>query len=63
MNEQGIVARMEAAERQAWDALGRYKFWMFGYNAARWVTLNSLLPKSRPNPFRDAVTLARRKQL
>ena len=29
------------AERKAWDALARYKFWMFGYWAAIWVASKS----------------------
>ncbi len=57
-----ILAAMEDAERKAWEALAGYKFWMFGYHAGRWVNYNALLtrPERRPNPFREAVKLARR---
>lgn len=51
------------AEQKAWDSLGKYKFYMFGYHASRWVLLNKLLPgglKQR-NPFRDLVLTARTK--
>lgn len=59
-----IVAQMGDAETKAWEALGGYKFWMFGYHAGRWVNYNNLLPAGlrRPSPFRDAVQLARRKR-
>ena len=52
----------EKAERKAWDSLGRYKFEMFGYWAAKWVQMNQLLRGSEhPNPFRSLVKAARRK--
>ena len=56
-----IITEMANAVDKAWSALAGYKFWMFGYYAARWVTLNRLLPKPdrQPNPFRKAVMLAR----
>lgn len=54
-----IRSEMDSAERQAWNALGRYKFWMFGYFAARWVYLNQLSREKRPNPFKDLVVVAR----
>lgn len=47
------------AEREAWNALGRYKFQMFGYWAAIWVHLNRIGGFKRPNPFRAAVELAK----
>lgn len=48
---------------KAWDSLARYKFWQFGYHAARWVQANGLLPREQkqPNPFRELVHLAREK--
>lgn len=54
----------DAAYRKAIDNLARYKFFMFGYFAARWVTLNSLLGHAdqkakRANPFLRIVHLAR----
>lgn len=52
------------AERKAWDSLARYKFLMFGYHTAQWVTLNRLAPKQskKPNPFRAVVKFARTEQ-
>lgn len=52
---------MADAEEKAWEALSGYKFWMFGYHAGRWVNYSRLLGGKRPNPFRDAVMLAREK--
>lgn len=53
-------ARAEAKVK-AWDALGRYKFEMFGYWASSWVKYNQALPKllRASNPFKRAVDLAR----
>lgn len=50
---------MDEAARKAIDALGRYKFWTFAYNAAWWVKLNRLSGMKRPNPFRSIVEAAR----
>lgn len=50
---------LDVAERKAWDALGRYKFQMFGYWAAIWVHLNRIGKFKRPNPWRDLVLQAR----
>ncbi len=47
------------ARHKAIDALGRYKFMMFGYWAAIWVDLNKLDEKREPNPFLPLVVLAR----
>ncbi len=47
------------AERKAIDSLARYKFVMFGYHAAVWVTLNRISGGARPNPFRTLVMKAR----
>jgi len=57
--EIGISNRMADAYMKAFDSLGRYKFLMFGYWAAQWVNLNSLLPTPRPNPFRALVKFAK----
>lgn len=54
-----MEAEMAVAERKAWDALGRYKFQMFGYWAAIWVHLNHIGGFKKPNPFKRAVLLAR----
>jgi hypothetical protein len=56
-------ARLDA-ERKAWDSLGRYKFYMFGYHAAAWVKYNQLIAEmdpaeKLPNPFTDLVKTAR----
>ena len=47
------------AERKAIDALARYKFWMFGYWAGKWVSLNRLCPTRKPSPFKRIVETAR----
>jgi len=62
LTTRAIIEAMKDAEKKAWEALAGYKFWMFGYHAGRWVNYNKLLPKSLPNPFKDAVTLARQKR-
>ena len=49
------------AEKKAWGALARYKFWMFGYWAAIWVHLNHLSGQKRPNPWKKLVALAKEK--
>jgi hypothetical protein len=55
-----VIDAMKEAEQKAWEALSGYKFWMFGYHAARWVNYNRLLSEPQPNPFREAVKLARK---
>ncbi|MDD4987098.1 MAG: hypothetical protein PHQ43_15275 [Dehalococcoidales bacterium] len=57
--EVGISNAMADAYMKAIDALGRYKFLMFGYWAGQWVKLNSLLPHPRSNPFVYFVKAAR----
>lgn len=57
--EQRLQVKMQEAERKAWDSLARYKFLMFGYWSSAWVNLNRLSARSRPNPFRSLVRLAR----
>lgn len=56
-----IELRKEALNK-ALDSLARYKFFMFGYWAAQWVSLNRLICDERPlpNPFRTLVQEARR---
>jgi len=56
-----IELRHEALTK-ALDSLARYKFFMFGYWAAQWVTMNRLISdeKPEPNPFRTLVQEARR---
>lgn len=58
-NQQKLIGALDEAELKAIDALSRYKFQMFGYHAAVWVTLNRLVGSKRPNPFRDLVAAAR----
>ena len=55
-----IVASLCDAEQKAWDALAGYKFWMFGYHAARWQNYNALLPRGLRfrSPFRALVSHA-----
>lgn len=53
---------MIAAESEAWAALELYKFWMFGYHASVWMTLNRLdtpFGEGMPNAFRLLVKVAR----
>lgn len=56
-----LKSALAEAEQKAWDSLSRYKFLMFGYHAAQFVTLNRLNPKTKrlPNPFRGLVKFAR----
>ena len=63
LTQSKIHEGMSDAVEKAWEALGGYKFWMFGYHAGRWVNYNRLLPgpERKPNPFSDAVKLARQK--
>lgn len=57
-----IKQEMKIAEAKAWDSLARYKFMMFGYWAGIWVHLNKISKTKTPNPFTDAVKLARGKK-
>lgn len=57
---QSIKDALEEAERKAWKALAGYKFQMFGYHAAVWVTLNRIGQFRRRNPFKELVQLAGR---
>ena len=59
MNDSQIKQLMDMAEHQALKALAGYKFWMFGYHAARWVQLNRMLDTPGPNPFQALVKLSR----
>lgn len=63
--EEKLISRMWEAHHKAVDSLARYKFLMFGYWAAQWVTLNQVRKqlnpqaKQEPNPFKGFVKLAR----
>ena len=56
-----VLNRRDEAGRKAWDALSKYKFWMFGYWAAAYIKYNQLLSGEHRagNPFRALVKLAR----
>lgn len=58
-----VTTARTLAERKAWDALSRYKFYMFGYHAASWVKYNQLLPQGArdSNPFGELILAARNK--
>ncbi len=53
-----IEEERDLQELKAWTNLARYKFLMFGYHAANWVTLNRLIGDKKPNPFRKLVKFA-----
>lgn len=57
---QKLLAELDEAEIKAWDALGRYKFQMFGYWASIWVHLNRISQAKRPNPWKRLVLEARK---
>jgi len=46
------------AEIDALRSLLKYKFWMFGYHAARWVQINRLGRLCLKNPFRFLIAIA-----
>ncbi|MBA7585263.1 hypothetical protein ES708_27234 [subsurface metagenome] len=56
-----ILDELSAKETAAWDSLSKYKFIMFGYHAAIWVTLNRIHRCHQRNPFLDLVKLAKLK--
>lgn len=58
---QYLERQLKEAETKALRALAGYKFYMFGYWAARWVQLNKDGGFRKPNPFKDYVALARKK--
>jgi hypothetical protein len=56
-----FLAELDSAEKDAWRCLAQYKFWMFGYYAARWITINKILRTHRPNPWKEIVQIAKEK--
>lgn len=58
MDKAILEIELNEAERKAHDALGRYKFMMFGYWAAVWVHLNHIGKLKKPNPFKPYVEMA-----
>ena len=59
--DSNILDELRAKETAAWDSLSKYKFIMFGYHAAVWVTLNRIHRCHQRNPFFDVVKLAKDK--
>lgn len=57
--EDEINAKMDEAERKAWDSLSRYKFIMYGYWVAVWQHLNQCTGSLRRNPWAGLVKIAR----
>ncbi len=55
------MQELEKAQEAIKD-LAKYKFWMFGYYASRWVHMNHTLPKEfqNPSPFGALVAIGRR---
>ena len=60
-NQTPLQAEMYDAERKAWEALARYKFWMFGYWAGIWIHLNRISGARKANPWKELVRTARTK--
>jgi len=54
-----VDGSMAQAYDKAIDALSRYKFLMFGYHAAQWVTLNKCQKIQDANPFKPFVKFAK----
>lgn len=59
---QRILGDLDHAETEAWNALARYKFMMFGYWCAVWVHLNRTAKARAPNPWKSLVQQAREAQ-
>lgn len=56
-----MLAQLKEAETKAWKSLAGYKFYMFGYWAARWVQVNKDGGFGKPNPFRVCVDMAKKR--
>lgn len=61
VTEVDVRRAMDHAEKEAWNALARYKYWMFGYWAGEWVKLKNLAGLNPASPFAELVKLARSK--
>ena len=59
MDRQKALRALREAETKAWSSLKGYKFYMFGYWAARWVQINKDWKFGEPNPFRVFVEQAK----
>ena len=60
--KQRIEAELNDAEHNAWTALARYKFVLFGYWCGTWGHLNRISGARRANPWTGLVRLARERQ-
>lgn len=58
----GVRKLKQEARDKAIGSLARYKFMMFGYHAALWVSLNRIDGSKEPNPFKGLVEKAREMQ-
>lgn len=54
-----LALAIDDSEKKALKSLSGYKFEMFGYWASKWVSLNQIEGRQRPNPFRFLVHAAR----
>lgn len=54
-----LVNARDKAKLDAIKNLARYKFSNFGYHAARWVTLNTIIGDRQANPFRELIECAK----
>lgn len=59
--ESKIFDELSAKETAAWESLSKYKFIIFSYPAAVWVTLDRIHRCHQRNPFLDVVQLAKLK--
>jgi len=59
--ESKILDELSAKETAVWESLSKYKFIMFGYYAAVWVTLDRIHRFYQGNPFLDVMKLAKLK--
>ena len=57
MGNYDLLDAMEEAKIKALKALAGYKFIMFGYHAAIWVTLNKISGLKLPSPFAGIVDM------
>lgn len=60
LTREKAIIEMQEVELRAWDALSRYKFYLFGYWACHWVNLNRYASLKYPNPFHGLVKIAKR---
>ena len=58
MTTDEALVELKVSESRAWDALSRYKFYLFGYWACHWVNLNRYAGTKLANPFAALVKAA-----